>query len=214
MRFPSPPRADSLQPVIETWSSGRPFVRAYDARFGPLTFNASATPGRFRPIAGAGVAVVPTAYAAEDDETAIAERLLRGVDPEHRDRPRQLLRRDVRGVELCEISATRDLKLVRLHGLGLQRLRLTRGELIESGKNRYRWTATWAQALHDCPEQPDGLIWTARQNDSAKALILFATRGADTALQVSGARMPLERGHGYERLLGVCLTAGVDLAPW
>lgn len=214
MYHPDPPAAATLKPAIEMWPAGRRLTRAYDARFGLLAFNATATAGRFRPVTTPEGVIVPTAYAAEDDETAIAERLLRGVDPEHQDRPRRLLRRAVRGVELAEVAATRDLKLVRLHGLGLQRLRLARAELIESGRDRYAWTATWAQALHDCPGQPDGLIWTARQNDSAKAVILFATRGADRALRLDGRATPLDRGEGYERLLDVCLTAGVDLEPW
>jgi len=162
----------NLKPAIETWPAGRRPVRAYDARFGPLSFDATETAGR------------------SARSRRWKARSSRPLDPEHRDRSRRLLRRAIRGVERAEIAATRDVKLVRLHGLGLQRLRLARAELIESGRDRYPWTSTWAQALHDRPAQPDGLIWMAdrRRSNAARA-----TSGCSTSV-LTQRRVPIAAG--------------------
>ena len=106
-------------------------MRVFTASRGPTGFNPTASAGRFRPIfTGPPHAriPVPTISAADNVETAIAEGLLRGVD--EGGARRHLFRAEVDGLALSEIVAGRELRLVRLHGIGLTRLRLLRAELI------------------------------------------------------------------------------------
>jgi hypothetical protein len=175
-----------------------------------LSFNPTDVPGRFRPLSSPQL-TIPTAYAAQDDETAIAERLLRSVDASVRSGPVRLLMRNVRGVALGYVACDRPLRLARLHGLGLQRLGLARSALIECGANRYAWTARWAQALHDADNRLDGLVWSARQNDGSLAVMLFGDRVETHGLRQIAQPIPLERGRGLRRLIEVCETAGVEL---
>jgi hypothetical protein len=211
VRFPEPPAGACLDPAVQTWEVGRALVRAYDVEHGPLAFNASEVPGRFRPLHTVAGDVVGTAYAAEDDETAVAERLLRGVDTRADGAPRRLLLRHVRGVALAFLMPQRELRLARLHGLGLQRLRLSRAALIDSGAHRYAWTARWAQALHAASASLDGLVWSSRQNDGRVALMLFGDRVADGDLVVEAAPLRLDSGLGLQRLVEIANVAGVEL---
>ena len=186
-------------------------VRAYNVAHGPLAFNPSPVPGRFRPFEDARGGMIATAYAAEDEETAIAERLLRGVDPHVSTAPRRLLLRHVHGVALTSIVPRRALRLARLHGLGLRRLGLSRAALIECGADRYAWTARWARALHASDPELDGLVWSSRQNDGRFAVMLFGDRVELPDLTAVGASIRLDSGSGLRRLIEVCNVAGVEI---
>jgi RES domain-containing protein len=207
--FPDPPLDGRVDPAIHMWDADKPLVRACDLSRGPLAFNPTAVSGRFRPFR-ASDGVVPTAYAAEDDETAIAERLLRGVDVRAQ-APRRLLLRAIHGVALATVIPRRPLRLARLHGLGLRRLGLSRAALIDSGADRYPWTARWAKALHACDETLDGLVWSSRQNDGALALMLFGDRVRVADLRAVGSSLPLESELGLRRLIEICAIAGVEI---
>jgi hypothetical protein len=152
--------------------------------------------------------IVPTAFGAQDDETAIAEGLLRGVR-DHGFR-RRLYGKEIIGLERHVIVPTRDLRLVRLHGPGLVRLRLKRIDLIDLNSKYYPYTARWSQALCDCPLKPDGLVWTSRQNDPGKAMILFGGRVAPTDLVLDGRPVSLDSGPGLDELRALCDDAGID----
>jgi hypothetical protein len=210
-RRPEPP-ASGIAPLFEPWPRDKLLMRAYRASSGRVTaFNATASTGRFRPIYSGppGNRVpVPTIYAAADTETALAEGLLRGVDAGGA-RVR-LYVKQVEGIALAGLVALRDLRLVRLHGAGLKRLRLLRTELVDSEAEAYAWTASWAQAIHDQVPSADGLVWTSRQNDSARAMILWGDRVATADLDGAGPVTPLDREPGIDLVRQACLDADID----
>ena len=81
MAGPEPP-ARGLDPLLVSWAAGVELHRVVQARYGATGSNPMSSSGRFRPVySGAGDArsVVPTIYAGENRETALAEGLLRGV---------------------------------------------------------------------------------------------------------------------------------------
>jgi hypothetical protein len=205
-RRPEPPPR-GLDPLVDPWSAGLPLVRVFTARYGATGFNTTASVGRFRPILTSTGVPVPTMYAAVDTETAIAEGLLRGVDDAGA--RRQLFRLEVDGLALCHVLPRRDLRLVRVHGTGLKRLRVLRRELIDSEREAYPWTARWAQALHDQVADADGLVWTSRQNDSAKAAILWGDRVSARDLEPAGPVLALDREPGLDLVRQAALDADV-----
>ncbi|HET8773787.1 MAG TPA: hypothetical protein VFP80_08355 [Thermoanaerobaculia bacterium] len=71
-----------------------------------------------------------------------------------------------RNVEIRD-QATRPLRLIDLRRFGLQRLGVTRRELIGSDPASYPVTRAWAAALYQAVEDADGMIWVARQHDSS-----------------------------------------------
>lgn len=177
----------------------------------PRAFNPSPGLGRFRPIRDAAGAVVPTAYGAADEETAVAEVVLRGVGRAPAATRRRLYRLELDGLAIVALRPHRSLTLARLHGLGLQRLGLRREEIVDTDEADYPGTAAWAQALHDCSARPQGLSWTSRQNDSSRALILFGDRLSPGELEVARGPLSLESGPGLELVRRVVHEAGVDL---
>lgn len=206
-RRPEPP-ARGLDPLLDPWPAGAELARVFTARFGPTGFNPTASAGRFRPVYSGPWkerVPVPTIYAAVDTETAIAEGLLRSADDGGA--RRQLFRVEVAGLALARLNADRELRLIRLHGAGLKRLRLLRAELIDSEQEAYAWTARWAQALHDHAPAADGLVWTSKQNDSAKAMILWADRLDARDLTAVGPVVPLDREPGLDLVRQAALDA-------
>jgi hypothetical protein len=208
---PAPPAAETLSPAIELWEAGKPLTRIYHRRRGPLGFNPTKATGRFRPVRDSAGKVVPTAYAAEDQETALAEGLLRGVEAIEAGRRRRLFVREVQNLSLVTLVPKADLKLARLHGQGLQRLELLREDIIDCNASRYPYTAEWAQALYHCPEPLAGIIWTSRQNDSGKALLLWeGPIKPKKVLEKAGASLPLDDDPGLDLVRQACAYASID----
>jgi hypothetical protein len=53
---------------------------------------------------------------------------------------------------------------------------LSRGELVDTSKSSYGQTVLWAQAIHRARSDLDGLIWTSRQCDPERCVVLFGDR--------------------------------------
>jgi hypothetical protein len=203
------PAAAELDPLPFSWEAGAPLVRVYLDGRGPLGFNPTEASQRFRPIFHAGKAV-PTAYAGEDAETALAEGLLRGADAIEADRKPRLYRKEVRDVRLASVIPTRDLTLAQLNGPGLTRLGIGRKRLIEVPAPEYPHTAEWAQAIYDCPVAFDGLLWTSRQNDNGAAVILWEGRvDPERDLDLDGKPLELDSEPGLDLVREACLRANV-----
>lgn len=207
---PDVPRASEVAPLLETLPAGAALVRVYQAARGALGFNPSPASGRFRPVV-ASDGTVPTAYLGADDETALAEAVLRGVTAlERGDLPRRLYRSQIAGLALCRLSLRSDLRVVRLHGPGLVRLGLLRRHVIDCEESDYGYPAAWAQVLWGCRRRPAGLSWTSRQNDSARAYMLWRNRLKDDCLEPVGPEIALDREPGLDLVRVACVAAGVD----
>jgi hypothetical protein len=207
-RVPAPPAAAELDPLIHEWEPGTPILRCHDVRFASTEFNATATPGRFRPVRSAG-RIVGTIYGAADDAGAISETAFHDV-PVHTE-PALIRLSGVTRMVLSTVTARRTLRLASLHGHGPRRLRATRAELIESEADQYPALSGWGQALHDCAAQPDGIAWRSRHYDDSYALILFADRVRRRDLDVTEPPLPLAVGRGLERLFALAERAGITL---
>ena len=183
-------------------------MRCHDVRFGATEFNATASPGRFRPVRRRG-RIVGTLYGAQDDAGAVSEIAFHdvplGVD-------HALIRLSaVTSMVLSAVSPRRLLRLASLHGHGLRRVGASRAQLIESEADRYEALAAWGQALHDCPSQPDGLVWRSRHYDDAYSVVLFGDRVGRRELEVAEPPLPLAVGRGRERLFALAERAGITL---
>ena len=208
---PAVPPAADLDPAVEVWPAGKPLVRLYHRDHGPLGFNPTSSVSRFRPVHDRKGVVVPTAYAAADQETALAEVLLRGVDALAEDRWPRLYRKEVTGIEMATLLPKRDIPLARLHGQGLTRLRLLRSELVDATPPDYPYTAEWAQAIFDCPVKVDGIAWTSRQNDSERAMVLWQGPLDPTAdFGQEGPTTALDSEPGIDFVRRACAYAGFD----
>ncbi len=208
-RVPDPPSPDSLKPLLFIWKKGLLLFRCHNIRFGPVQFNPGLGLGRFHPFRDAHGNVVPTLYAAEDVEGTFSETVFHNVPV--RGPGKRIRRARLKHLVLSALICHRDLRLAQLFGFGLRRLGLSRLKLIEASKGQYPRTAAWAQALHDCDEHLDGLIWVSRQNDGTRSVVLFGDRVPASSLRSIDPFVPLEYGPGYEAVLNAADRAGILL---
>jgi RES domain len=206
---PAPRAAGELDPLVTKWPAGRLIVRCHNARHGPAEFNRTASPGRFRPVRRRG-RIVGTLYGSEDLAGAVSETAFHDLPVGTG--PRFLRVEALAPVVASTLSSRRVLRLASLHGHGLRRLGATHAQLIDSEADRYPELSAWGQALHDCPAEPDGLVWRSRHYDDAYALLLFADRVRRRELAVIEPPLPLAVGRGLELLMGLAERAGITLA--
>jgi hypothetical protein len=77
---------------------------------------------------------------------------------------------DLSARSIATVELRRDLRLVPLHGAGLARLGVT-AELA-SGHD-YAASQLWSQTLWQHRDQPDGLLYRSRHDDSALCIALY-----------------------------------------
>ena len=208
---PTPPSPAATDPLIETLAVGTELIRVYHHEHGPLAFNATASPGRFRPVRRRSDEVLPTAYVAADEETALAEGVLRGVSAlTDGALPRRLYRVEIEGLAMACLRVEHPIRVARLHGTGLLRLGLLREHVVDCEEADYPYTAAWARALWGCQRRPAGIAWTSRQNDSSRAYILWEPRVKAEWLTLEGPEIELDREPGLDRVRRACAAALVE----
>jgi hypothetical protein len=205
---PAPRAAGELDPLVTEWAQGRRIVRCHNARHAPAEFNRTASPGRFRPVRRRG-RIVGTLYGSEDLAGAVSETVFHDLPVGGGER---FLRVEALAPMVASsLSARRVLRPASLHGHGLRRLGATRAQLIDSEADRYPALAAGGQALHDCPAEPDGLLWRSRHYDDTYALLLFGDRVRRRDLEIVEPPLPLALGPGLERVLELAERAGITL---
>jgi len=117
----------------------------------------------------------------------------------------------LRPIVISTVAAAKDLVLAQLHGHGLSRLGVSREELIDSDADGYERTALWAQALHGCGAEVDGLVWVSRLHDTSLALVFFGDRVFRRDLTVVEPPIPLAAGPGLERVQTAAEQKGITL---
>lgn len=179
--------------------------RVHLAHYGATAFN----PGmhgnaRFSPIRNAEGQPIPTLYAGATLACALMETVFHDVPhvPGFKSLDRARIIRQVHSI----LTLRQPLQLVDLASIPLRRLGISRRQLIDTEKDTYPLTRRWAEAIHtQCPSA-QGLSWISRQDDSARALMLFGDRVEAGALVQSGASSPLLDE------AGTCCDAVLDLA--
>jgi RES domain len=210
--LPEIPSVDQLATdlQVESWGAGEQLVRVYHRDHGPQSFNPTPGSARFRPVRTPGGDVVPTAYGAADVETALAETLLRGVDALASKSRRRLFVKEVAGIEMAIVVPKDEIALARFRGQGLTRLKLRRSDVIDYEAIRYPYTAEWGQAVFDCPVDVGGIVWTSKQSDAERAVMLWEGPVNPKDLVLDGPPIPLDSGQGLEMVRSACELSGFD----
>jgi RES domain len=196
-QLPLPPPSFDRRPLIELWLD--PIVRVHHSRFGPAEFNPGRGPGgRFDPLHDRNGEVVPTLYGASTLSGAISESIFRKVPVRGE---RTLAADTLMPLQASTLQASRALRLIDLRGFGLQRLGVSRRELIDSDADSYPGTRAWAAALYGAVENADGMIWMARQHDLSAAVLLFGTRVGQSELEIIEPPRPLARGGSLDAMV-------------
>jgi hypothetical protein len=190
-----PPDPSTLDPLFIEIDAGTPLVRVHSMGRSAADFNpGSGRPSRFGPLHLADGTPIPTLYAATTVAGALSESVFHDIP--YRGRGKRILVGRLSGQAFSTLIVDRPLRLVHLAGLGLRRLGVRRRDLIESGPGSYDRTGEWALALHGSPATPSGLVWVSRQDDTARAVLLFGDRVPAGSLRVASAPVSLDEGAG------------------
>lgn len=154
-----------------------------------------------------GDPTVPVLYGADTEEAALAESLLHDVPASGGILPYAAFADKVMG----KVEITRDLRLASLRGLGLRRLGVEAQHVTDTGADDYPRTVAWAQAAHAAGF--DGLAWTSRKCNDARAVVLFGDRCADAVRQDSSFGRIFQSGPGLDWLIETCSPLHVDVLP-
>lgn len=152
---------------------------------------------------------VPVLYAADTELAAVAETILHDV-PVHGGR---VARMSWEGRVISRLRTTRQLKLARLHGLGLRAVGVHACQLTDTPAAEYPTTRVWAEALHALAAQFDGLSWMSRQCNSDRAVVLFGDRVApgDLDQDAGHARFFSLGSPDLDWLINQCGAIGIEV---
>jgi hypothetical protein len=202
------PDPHAVEPLLLRWEKGSPLIRCHDVRFGATEFNPGLGSGRFHSFDDLKSGkTVPVLYTAADFDGALSETVFHNVAV--RGPGKKVGRFMLEAMVVSTLACERDLILAQLYGYGLNRLGVSRLELIESGAEDYEQTAAWAQALHACDETIDGLIWVSRQNDGSRAIVLFGDRVPRSALRIARNPVTLYISPGFDQVQEAAEKAGI-----
>jgi hypothetical protein len=210
LALPPPP---ILHITLASWPAGTPLHRVHHLDYGAVQFN----PGirgnaRFSPIADRHARAIPTLYGGSSFACAAMESVFHDVPftPGFKAYDKNKLL----GHGHSQCVATRDLVLADLTSRALRKLGVERKRLIDTEKDQYPVTRQWAVAIHAAFPQVQGLYWVARQDDSARAVVLFGDRVADGVLRPAAAtRSLVDDPVAYGELLALAEQIGVDIVP-
>ena len=182
---PRLPRPPSPFPGISVTviKAGTVLHRTHARAFRPAQFNPClGQPTRFAPFDDAAGRCVPTLYAANTREAAAFETIFHDIEATAAFKTVRL--NTVQARSFSRIATTRDLRLVSLFTPDLKAWRLQRSDLIDTPKSVYDQTVLWAKAVHEAHVNVDGLIWTSRQCDPERCMVLFEDRISERAFDV------------------------------
>lgn len=177
--------ATAVAPRLEVVAPGTRLHRLHHRDYAGARLNpCRGEPIRFAPIVDAAGACIPSLYAATSFDAAAFETVFRGPGGRFRTVPRQAL--DDRAATV--LRPRRALSLVPLFTPELQGWGLDAPALFAPEARIYALCRRLAERLWRDNPAADGLIWASVRDSSARALVLFGDRVAETDFDVLSAR--------------------------
>lgn len=205
--LPGPPPKKSPKLVA---LSPRAIWRVHAASYRPGQFHPGGNgDARFSPLYRADKTSIPTLYGASTLAGAMMETIFHDVPTPPTGYILDIEKLREAGLTVSRIRAKRSLQLVDLSTKGLKRIGLKRTDLIDTPVDSYASTRAWAEWFH-AQTKAKGLLWTSRQDDQAKALVLFGDQIAESAFRVDVDREPVHEGERLDSLLALAEHIGID----
>lgn len=167
---------------------------------------------RFSPILDDQGQPIPTLYGGTTMECALMETVFHDVP--HTAGFKTFDKSKLSGQVYSTVEVVQPVKVVDLANVPLRKLGVTRKQLIDTEKDQYPATRKWAEALHRQYPDAQGLSWVSRQDDSARAVMLFGDRIPGSALKPQGvSRSLVDDGNTYDAVLNLADRIGVAIIP-
>lgn len=197
---PVPDAGEALLLRFVTIEPGRQFHRIHAGNYTATAFNGTANGNaRFSPIRNLAGEIIPTIYGADSLEGAAMETIFRDIGFLATDRFIDMSK--FNGHQHSLLTVEKPLKMVDLNSKALAALRLTRRDLIDTDGSRYGYTQKWAEAIHAIAPDAQGMIWVSRQDDEAKAFVLFGDRVEPDTLVLVGSSLSIQKEPTWSSLL-------------
>ena len=158
---------------------------------------------------------MPVLYAADSVAGALMETVLHDVPYPSEGYQHDLDRHLKSDLQASTISIRRQLTVVDLTKLGLQRMNIRPSQMFETNKPDYPRTREWALWLRQASPKAQGLMWMSARNPESKAIMLFGDRVPADAVVPSHPEdsLPLHDPLVYEQLLILLARLGCGVAP-
>jgi hypothetical protein len=208
-RTSAPPPDLNVSRMI--WPKGQTIHRIHQEQYQGSEFNPGVKGNaRFSPIEDSEGKPIPTLYGGTTFDCAAMETVFHDVPfaPGFKSYDKRKLTAQIHS----QISSKDDLVLADLSSVALRKLGVQRGQLIDTEKDRYPETRQWGEAIHaQCPDV-QGLCWVSRQDDRARALMLFGDRvPADSLVQQGSSRSISSDENAYADIVSLADRIGVNL---
>lgn len=200
-----PPPPEPFAPDVEELGAGELFYRVGSIERQISSFNPGE--GSRTRFAFFGEPLIPVLYAASTEPAALAESLLHDVPIAGGN----LLWDDYSRASMGRIRISRPLRLASFRGLGLRRLGVQACQLTDTPASAYAETVLWARAAH--ATGLDGVIWTSRLCNDARAVVLFGDRAGDAVSQDKSFGRVFTSGPGLDWLIDTCAPLRVNVLP-
>lgn len=208
-----PTPGDGLRLSLIEWPQGQLLHRVHQDKYLATQFNPG-TQGnaRFSPIQDEKGKPIPTLYGGTSRDCAMMETVFHDVP--HVAGFKSYDKKKLLGQVHSTVLLNAPLVLVDLASVPLRKLGVTRKQLIDTEKDQYSVTRLWAAAIYQQCPQAQGLCWVSRQDDSARAVMLFGDRVAKSALKAQGPSHSLsEDPASYDAVLDLAKRIGVLIVP-
>lgn len=208
---PAPPT--TLHPTLTELPTGQVLHRVHQSQYHADQFNPGVQGNaRFSPIQDDQGQPIPTLYGGTTMDCALMETVFHDVP--HTAGFKTFDKGKLAGQMHSTVEVVQPLRMVDLASVPLRKLGITRRQIIDTEKDQYPATRKWAEALHrQCPNA-QGLTWVSRQDDSARAVVLFGDRIPSGALKSQGAsRSLVDDGNAYDAVLDLAERIGVAIVP-
>ena len=183
--------------------------RVHPAQYRPAQFRSGPDgDARFSPIRSGDGRVIPTWYGSRTLSCAMMETILHDVPAPPEGYILDVERLREADLRVSRVRCQRALTMVDLSSKGLKRIGLQRRDLIDTPVEDYPRTREWAVRLH-AQTSAHGLLWISRQDDEAKALVLFGDRIAEPGFKIEIDREPLYEGEYLDALLALAEQVGI-----
>lgn len=207
---PAPPA--KLHVTWMIFAAGSILHRVHRDIYGPVEFNPGFGDARFSPIQNQEGEAIPTMYAGDTLACALMESVFHDVP--HSAGFKSFDKSKLDNQVHSSVKLERSVILADLANVPLRKLGVSRKQLIDSEKNQYPATRQWAAAIHHQFPDIQGLSWISRQDDRARATMLFGDRVPDGGLSpAEEPRSLLDDSTNYDAVLDVAEQIGVNIVP-
>lgn len=207
-----PPVGKRLNATLIRWGKGKSIFRVHRSIYKADQFNDSRKgDARFSPliIHSRGEAV-PTLYAGTTVDCALMETVFHDVP--YRSELKTVSKATyIKGMLCSSLTVRGNLRLIDLSSVALHKLGVAPSDLIQTEAANYPATRQWARVLYEQNTNAQGLIWTSRRDDHARALVLFGNRVRPGTLRVGKDEFPLVLPDGSACMEVLSLAARLDV---